>query len=157
MRLIEKTRAKADTDPKAIACYGMFRADTERMMLRFVDGRPVSGVTIEFLKWVVATLAAEGKRVFVLVWDNASWHISKAVRRWIRDHNREAKREGGVRVLECRLPVKSPWLNPIEPRWMHAKKAIVEPARTLSAKELMARIRDYFECEHVAHRQQKAS
>jgi hypothetical protein len=27
----------------------------------------------------------------------------------------------------CRLPVKSPWLNPIEPRWLHGKRAIVEP------------------------------
>ena len=156
LRLVEKARAKADTDPKAIAWYGLFRADSEQMLLRFVDGRPVSAVTIEFLVWVVAKLAQEGKRVFVLVWDNASWHISKAVRCWIGQHNREAKREGGVRMLECRLPVKSPWLNPIEPRWMHGKKAIVEPTRTLSAHELITRICDYFGCDHVAHLQQKA-
>ena len=155
--LVDKARAKADTDPKAIACYGLFRTDTGQMLLRFVDGRPVSAVTIEFLTWVVGQLATDGKRVFVLVWDNASWHISKKVRQWIRDHNRRVKSEGGVRILECRLPVKSPWLNPIEPKWMHGKKAIVEPTRTLSAHELITRICGYFGCEHVVHLQQKAS
>jgi hypothetical protein len=157
LRLVAKAREKADTTPKAIACYGVFRSDTGQMLLRFVDGRPVSAVTIEFLEWVVATLGEEGKRVFVLVWDNASWHISQKVRSWIRNHNRRVKREGGVRILECRLPTKSPWLNPIEPKWMHGKKAIVEPARTLSAEELITRICGYFDCEHVAHLQQKAS
>ena len=157
LRLISKAREKADTDPKAMACYGLLRTDTGQMMLRFVDGRPVSALTIEFLMWVLVPLAQEGKRVFVLVWDNASWHISHAVRAWVRAHNRRVKREGGVRILECRLPIRSPWLNPIEPKWMHGKKAIAEPARTLSAPELITRICDYFACEHVAHLQQKAS
>ena len=71
LRLIEKARAKADTDPKAIACYGVLRDDSKQMLLRFVDGRPVSAVTIEFLIWVLKHLAQESKRVFVLVWDNA--------------------------------------------------------------------------------------
>ena len=62
-----------------------------------------------------------------------------------------------MRVLECRLPTKSPWLNPIEPRWMHGKKAIVEPTRTLSAAEIIARICGYYHCEHVTHLQQKVS
>ena len=42
--------------------------------------------------------------------------------------------------LVCRLPVKSPWLNPIEPRWLHGKRAIVEPERTLTTHELMDRV-----------------
>lgn len=157
LELVEKTRAKTDTDPKAMACYGVYLRETGHMLLRFVDGRPVSSVTTEFLTWVVGQVAKAGKRVFVLVWDNASWHISKAVRRWIRDHNRTAKREGGVRILECRLPVKSPWLNPIEPKWMHGKKAIVEPARVLTAQELSTRVCGYFGCELHPHLQQKAS
>jgi len=37
----------ADPDPVAIACYGLLRADTRQMLLRFVDGRPVSQVTIQ--------------------------------------------------------------------------------------------------------------
>lgn len=43
------------------------------MMLRVCDGRPVSATTEEYLGWVCGRLAAEGKRVFVLVWDNAAW------------------------------------------------------------------------------------
>jgi transposase len=93
------------------------------MLLRFVDGRPVSQVTEDFLGWVCDRLAAAGKRALLLVWDNASWHNSKRVRSWIKSHNRRAKREGGVRIVACYLPSKSPWLNAIEPKWQHGKKA----------------------------------
>jgi hypothetical protein len=55
------------------------------------------------------------------------------------------------------LPTKSPWLNPIEPKWLHGKRAIVEPVRTLSAPELITRICDYCDCEHLTHLKQKAS
>jgi hypothetical protein len=154
MRLEEKALAKSDRSAKAIACYGLLRADTGAMMLRFVDGRPVSAVSIEFLEWVCQRLEQDGKRVFVLVWDNAAWHVSQKVRGWIREHNRRVKREGGVRILECRLPIKSPWLNPIEPRWMHGKRAIVEPERVLSADELESRVCDYFSSPRLDHLQQ---
>ena len=56
---------------------------------------------------------------------------------WVLAHNQEAKRAGGVRIVACFLPVKSPWLNPIEPKWAHGKKAIVEPERLLSADEVL--------------------
>src|SRR4051794_36609981 len=52
-------------------------------------------------------------------------------------------------ILVCRLPVKSPWLNPIEPRWLHGKRAIVEPERTLTAHELMDRVHQHFGCERL--------
>jgi hypothetical protein len=133
------------------------RTDTDQRLLRFVDGRPVSVLTIKFLRWLVARLAQEGKRVFVLVWDNASGHISQMVRQWIRAHNHRVKRSAGIRILECRLPTKSPWLNPLEPKWLHGKRAIVEPMRTLSGHELITRICDYFNCDHVTHLKQKAS
>src|SRR3954464_8747754 len=110
---------------------------------------PVSRVTTTFLAWVAHRVAKDGKRVWVLVWDNATWHVSQAVQGWIRTHNRTVKRTGGVRILVCRLPVKSPWLNPIEPRWLHGKRAIVEPERTLTADELMDRVHQHFRCEHL--------
>jgi transposase len=157
LRLGKKEWNKTDTDPKALCCYGLLRADVDQVWLRFVDGRPVSQVTIDFLTWVCGRLAPSGKKVLVLVWDNASWHISQIVRRWIRAHNAMVKREGGVRILKCFLPVKSPWLNPIEPQWVHGKRAIVEPARTLTAEELIGRVCHYFEWDHVEHLQQKVS
>jgi DDE superfamily endonuclease len=155
LRLLEQELPKGDPDPKALACYGLLRTDANEVWLRFVDGRPVSHVTTAFLAWVCERLAREHKRVLALVWDNASWHISREVRTWMRQHNQRVKREGGVRLLPCRLPVKSPWLNPIEPRWVHGKRAIVEPARLLTAAEVIARVCDYFEAEHVAPLTQK--
>jgi hypothetical protein len=52
-----------------------------------------------------------------------------------------------VRILACRLPTKSPWLNAIEPKWVHGKKQVVEPARKLSADELKERVCSYYGCE----------
>ena len=133
-----------DPDPKALACYGLWLPARERMLLRFVDGRPVSPVACAFLAWAAEHLAAEGVRVLALIWDNASWHISREVRDWVGRHNREVKRTGrGCRLLVCRLPSRSPWLNPIEPKWVHGKRAVVEPARKLTATELKQRL-----CEH---------
>ena len=135
-----------DREAKALACYGLWLPERERMLLRFVEGRPVSGVTCAFLAWVAERLAAEGVRVLALVWDNAAWHVSRAVRAWISSHNRRAKREGGCRLLVCRLPSRSPWLNPIEPRWMHGKRAVVELDRVLTGGELARRLRDHYRC-----------
>ena len=118
------------------------------MMLRFIDGRPVGAATCAFLAWVCTTLAAQGKTALLLVWDNAGWHVSRAVRDWIKTHNREARQAGGVRIVACRLPSKSPWLNPIEPKWAHGKRAVAEPAGPpLDAETLKARICDYYGCE----------
>jgi transposase len=48
-RLQELELPKGDTDPKALACYGVLLRQgpekTDQMLLRFVDGRPVSAVT----------------------------------------------------------------------------------------------------------------
>jgi hypothetical protein len=154
LRLQELAVCKEDPDPKALACYGLLRYDTGGMLLRFVDGRPVSQVSVDFLGWVCGELAREGKKALLLVWDNASWHVSARVRSWIKGHNRRAKREGGVRILVCRLPSKSPWLNPIEPKWVHGKRAIVEPERVLTATEVERRACDYYACEQHQHLQQ---
>jgi len=97
LRLQELEAEKDDTDPKAICCYGLLREDTNQMLPRFVDGRPVSHVSIAYLQWVCEQLTLEGKRVLVLIWDNASWHRSREVLSWIRQHNREVlcgRREG---------------------------------------------------------------
>jgi transposase len=155
LRLVERAADRTDPDPKALCCYGLLRDDTGGMLLRFVQGRPVSQVTEDFLAWLCERLAAEGKKALLLVWDNASWHISQRVRAWVKAHNRQAKREGGVRIVACRLPSKSPWLNPIEPRWAHGKKAIVEPDRLLTAQETQTRVCEHYQCEQLEPLQQK--
>jgi hypothetical protein len=157
LRLAEREVPRSDPDPKALSCYGVLRQDTGGMLLRFVQGRPVSQVTEEFLAWVCDRLAAEGKTAFLLVWDNASWHISRRVRAWIKAHNVRAKAEGGVRIVACPLPVKAPWLNPIEPKWAHGKKAVVEPDRLLTAQEVKDRVCVYYACEPSQPLEQKVA
>jgi hypothetical protein len=88
----------------------------------------------------------------VLVWDNASWHVSKEVRRWLGSHNRRVKHSGeGVRIVSCLLPKQSPWLNAIEPKWVHGKRKVVEPDRVLGAYELAERVCSVFGCPHYQH------
>jgi len=151
LRLVEKARPQADPEPKALACYGLLvrhvPKQPEQMLLRLVERRPVSRETTAFLAWCSAQLAAQGLTAVRLIWDNASWHISREVRTWLRQHNRQVKPTGqGVRILACRLPSKSPWLNPIEPKWVHGKRAIVEPDRLLSAQEVIERVYAYYGC-----------
>lgn len=159
LRLVEQSKQASDPDRKALACYGLlarFQKDDqpEQMWLRFVQDRPLSACTLQFLEWCCTKAQALGKAVLVIVWDNASWHISKAVRQGIRQHNQLVKRSGqGVRLLVCPLPVKSPWLNPIEPKWAHGKRRIAEADRTLSAQETMERVCAAFDCpleDHLA-------
>lgn len=153
LRLVAQSVANDDPDPKALACYGLLVRQTgdvpEPLWLRFVDGRPVSALTIQFLAWCTARLAAAGKTALLLVWDNASWHRSTEVRTWLRAHNRQVKLQGaGVRILTCFLPIKSPWLNPIEPKWTHGKRKVVAPDRLLSAREVELRVCDYYASVH---------
>lgn len=144
LRLENKKLPKEDKDKKAISCYGLLCKSINKVWLRFVEVRPVSCITISYLQWVVRQLEIEKKKVLLLIWDNATWHKSKQVRSWIKEHNKEVKSKGGLRILKCFLPIKSPWLNPIEPRWVHAKRSIVEPTGILSSSDLISRVCSYF-------------
>jgi hypothetical protein len=138
------SRSDDDPDPVALCCYGLLRADTDRVMLRFVQGRPVGDVTAQFLGWACEQLAVEGRTRLIVVWDEASWHAGRQVTDWIDEHNRRVRRHGGVQIVLCPLPVKSPWLNNIETRWGPAKRAILEPDRILTAEEVVERVCEYF-------------
>jgi transposase len=159
LRLVEQTVARDDPAPKAVACYGLLarcwdqpEARREELWLRFVDGRPVSAVTIDFLAWCAARAQERGKRAVLVIWDNASWHDSQIVRTWVRQHNRQVKRAGqGVRLISALLPSKSPWLNPIAPKWLHGKRKVMEPDRLLAAAELVERVCAVYGCPHEPH------
>lgn len=158
-RLVQQTPAKDDPDPKALAAYGMLLRSVEpgggtdeRVLLRFVDGRPVSSITTRFLQWSLGKLEAMGKKALLLIWDNASWHVSREVTEWIEAHNRRVRESrSGVRIVSCLLPVKSPWLNPIEPMWVHGKRKVVEFDGPLGAYELADRACEVFGCDHEPH------
>ena len=124
LRLIEQTPPKNSPDPKALACYGLLvscPADPEslpeQVWLRFVDGRPISSITIQYLAWCCEQLV----------------------------------QAQGVRIVPCFLPIKSPWLNRIEPHWVHGKRSIVEPASLLTAQELADRVCAHFDSSHEPH------
>jgi hypothetical protein len=159
LRLVEQTVARDDPDPKALACYGLLarcwdagHRRSEDLWLRCVEGRPVSAVTIDFLTWCAARAQERGTSAVLLIEDNASWHDSQIVRTWLRQHNRQVKLCGrGVRLIACYLPPKSPWLNPLEPKWLHGKKRVAEPVRLLSAQELEDCVCAAFGCAREPH------
>ena len=67
------------------------------------------------------------------------------------DRGTQSGGQAGVRIVACPLPTKRPWLNPIEPKWMHGRRRIVEPARVLTAHEIAARVCACFDCLHDPH------
>jgi len=71
LRLLQKSVAKDETDPKAISCYGLYLPELDQTWLRFVDGRPVSSITTQFLGWCCEKLQAVGKKILLLIWDRA--------------------------------------------------------------------------------------
>jgi transposase len=84
--------------------------------------------------------------------DNASWHIPREVREWLASHNQEVKKSSeGVEIISCLLPKTSPWLNPIEPKWVYGKRRVVEPNKLLGADDFAKRIRATFDCPHYEH------
>jgi hypothetical protein len=71
-KLQELTPPTGDPYPKALACYGLLlrpgpQQQAEQMWLRFVAGRPVSAITIDFLAWGSAQLAARGFTALLLI------------------------------------------------------------------------------------------
>ncbi len=108
----------------------------------------------KFLQWSLQKLQAAGKKVLVLIWENASWQISKELRRWLGSHNRRVKESAeGVRIVSCLLPKQSPWLNAIEPKkWGPGKRKVVEPeGDLLGAYELAERVCRVFDYPHYEH------
>ena len=54
-----------------------------------------------------------------------------------------------MRIVSCPLPVKAPWLDAIEPKWVHGKRAIIEPDRPLTSAEVVERVCGYYGCERL--------
>jgi transposase len=146
LRLVEREPPRGEKH-KALACFGALRRDTQKVLLYFSQGQPNSLQQWMFLVGLLAVARQEGKQVVVVIWDNASWHKSKDIRRWLHAYNRLAKAEGAPRLLTHLLPVKSPWLNPIEVRWVHAKRSTCEPDGALSPNELRRRLCAHFDTQ----------
>ncbi|MDP9410860.1 MAG: hypothetical protein M3P70_10225 [Actinomycetota bacterium] len=108
LRLLQRSVAK-DAIPNPEGHHKLLRtlpAGTRRKDVAEVRGRKAGFFhnTTQFLLWSLEKLEAIGKKFLLLIWDNASWHISKEVRGWLGSHNRKVKESGrGVRVVSCLL------------------------------------------------------
>lgn len=143
LKFIQRTPRPKDPD-KALACFGAVRQDNQQTYLYFADGQPNSENMWLFIIALLALARHEAKKAVVLLWDNATWHKSQRIRQWIRTYNQHAKQKGEPRLLTWLLPLQSPWLNPIEPRWAHAKRAVCQPDGDLPASELKRRLSVHF-------------
>ena len=101
-------------DVEKTALFAALDDESQESFLRWADGQPNSERMISFLAALMAHWTQKGKRFIVLFWDRASFHTSHRVRRWIRDYNRRAKKEGLTRLIPFWLPSRSPWLMPLE-------------------------------------------
>ena len=143
VRFVQRTPPPKTPDT-ALACFGAVRQDTQETYLYFAPGQPNSEQMWLFIIGLLVVARQESKKVVVLLWDNATWHKSQRLRQWIRLYNQAAKKAGEPRLLTWLLPLQSPWLNPIEPRWVHAKRAVCEPDGELTAPELKRRLATHF-------------
>lgn len=146
LRLVQREPKRGETE-QALACFGAVRQDSEQVVVSFSEGQPNSEHMWAFILALLDLARQEGKTVVVLIWDNASWHKSYRIKRWVRSYNQQAKASGDVRLITHLLPIKSPWLNPIEPRWLHAKRCVCEPDGDLLPSELRRRIGKHFNTE----------
>jgi transposase len=90
-----------------------------------------SDYTIEYLESVLEQI--EGQ--ILLVWDQASWHTSNEVTRWL---------ESCDRIETYLLPVRSPETNPMEDLWRELKEQVAACLeRSLDA--LFESCQEYFE------------
>jgi len=143
-RLIQREAGRTDK-PKALACLGAVCQHTGERYVYFCNGQPRTDQVILLLKRLLAIARDQGKRVLAIFWDQASWHKSKALKQWLRTHNRQAKQHGDVRLLTLLLPSKSPWLNSMEPHWVHAKRKVAEFDGQLPLAMLKRRLCAHFQ------------
>jgi transposase len=151
-RLVERQLPRGDR-PKAVAVFGATYVKNAanpdassppsgHTRVLCVNGQPNGERTWTFLRWLLRDAARRGKRWLLVIWDNASWH--KCLRGWASAYNRDAARRGETRLMLFFLPTRSPWLNPIEPRWMQCKRAIYSEETTPTVHQLTQSIHDYF-------------
>ena len=126
------------------ALYAALDDETQQSFLRWSEGQPDSEETIRFLEALMAYWTQKGKRFIVLFWDRAPWHTSQRTRDWIRAYNQRAKRQGLSRLIVCVLPVRSPWLMPLESVFGWTKHQVLGDRLFETIHELRAAVEHYF-------------
>jgi hypothetical protein len=76
------------------------------------------------LKGTIRRYAAKGVHYLIVFWDHGPWHLTHRLRRLVARYNRYAKRHGRIRVLLFLLPIRAPWLMPLEAVFGQTKRAV---------------------------------
>ena len=138
------------------ALYAALEDDSQEAFLGWAEGQPNTGNTIAFLEALLAHYQALGKRFIVLLWDRAPWHTSQGTRRWVREYNLRAKQEGLTRMVLCYLPVRSPWLMPLEAIFGWIKHQVLGPRLFGTLKGLQEAVETAFRDRVVAAQPRRA-
>ena len=109
------------------------------------------------LEALLREFQAEGKRVLVVLWDNASWHTAQGLRHWYHQYNQHAKREACIRLLLVPLPNRSPWLNAIEAVFGQSKRHIVGNRSVRPPSRLKQKTERYYQRREKRLEQAQAS
>jgi len=80
--------------------------------------------TWTFVQQVIADYQARGSCYLVVFWDHGPWHVAASIAEHIVAHNRTAQRTGGIHVRLFFLPIRSPWLMPLEGVFGQTKRAV---------------------------------
>jgi transposase len=126
------------------ALYAALEDESQEAFLRWSEGQPNTANTLRFLQELLAHHTAQGQRFIVLFWDRAPWHTSRETRRWIRQYNQQAKKEGLTRLLVCYLPTRSPWLMPLEAIFGWVKHHVLGPRLFETLEALQAAVEAAF-------------
>ena len=103
----EQQKIRHNGSRKRFSMYISMLWPEQNLLYEFYD-RSNSTNTIHHLENLRYVMKNNGWKRIVLVWDNASYHISKITREYI---NRQ-KKEDGLTVIH--LPKRAPYLNPNE-------------------------------------------
>ena len=110
--------------------YGTLDLTSGRTCVEAYDkGR--SDCTIEHLKSLLQRTVGQ----VILVWDQATWHTSKKVRRWLGDQDR---------IETYLLPVRSSETNPMEDLWRELKEQVAACLER-SLEALLESCQQYFD------------
>lgn len=126
---VASSRSKGKTK---VSIYAGMSIKTGQINYRFTE-KNNTDQTIEYLKMRSEQCKAQGLSRLYIVWDNASFHVSKKLKEWRKEHNRNVRSNGGTLIHFVLLPSKSPWLNPIEAvfRWLKRRVLLCRIHETL--------------------------
>jgi len=112
-----------------ISFYGGLSIKQGRIIAHLCDWQN-SEETCHFLDRIKAVYQESDEPV-LLIWDQASWHKSQRIRRWLKEN------PGVVELIS--LPPYSPDLNPQEKVWKSLRKDLSEVANHCTFREVIDR------------------